>query len=362
MQSHLLHSVARVCWKSAVVWLVASAFISLSHAAAAEAEKDPPKPKVALTLKADNPQPAGEPVVMEITLTNLGSKDIRWWCGGPSKYPKASDFTVEASFLGTRWPLNSEAFSNGQYEQGSGIFVHLTPGESIQVPLAVVVSVPENVKLPPGQKYFDHIHLYVSAVAWETDQSTDYIVNFNDRKETADQRRTQLIQSITSSGPPFWLHMAEKHADTFVIEALLKLLAIDVEPISTNARSALTWQPRLPESAGKDLAALVRKTCTPGKSCARDSPAADLIRAALKTQSEAARDAVFEYLKTADDPETCKTLYDRLRESPGDAAWFQRAQQAILEHDKTYPINAATSREAKQAVESLEYQIKHGQR
>lgn len=49
-------------------------------------------------------------------------------------------------------------------------------------------------------------------------------------------------------------------------------------------------------------------------------------------------------------------------ESPGDAAWFQRAQQAILEHDKANPINAATSREAKQAAESLEYQIKHGRR
>lgn len=299
MQFHLLHSAARFSWKSAVVWLAASVFISLSDAAADEAEKAPPKPKVALTIKADNPQPVGEPVVVEMTLTNLGSEDIHWWCGGPSRYPKASDFSVEASFLGSKWPLKSAAFSNGQYEQGSGIYIHLVPGESIQVPLAVVVSVPENAKLAPGQKFFDHIHLHVSTVAWETDQPTDFIVNFNDRKETADQRRTQLIQAITSSGPPFWLHMAQKHADPVVIEALLKLFAIDVEPISTNARSALTWQPRLPESAGKDLAALVRRACTPGKFCSKYSPAADLIRAALKTQAEEARDAVFEYLKSA---------------------------------------------------------------
>jgi len=333
-----------------------------SGAAVAEAQKEPLKGKVALSFKADSQQPVGGPVVVEITLTNLGSETIHWWCGGPARYPKASDFAVEASYYGYRWQLNSKLFSNGQYEQGSGRGVDLAPGESIMAPLAVVLSAPENVKLPTGPPVFDHIHLYVSTVAWETEQPPEVYVSLKDDKKTLDERRTQLIKAITSSGPPFWLHMAQTYADPVVIEALLKLSTIDVEPMCSNARTALAWQPRLPESAGKDLAALVRKICIPGKSFSTYSPPGDLLRAALKTLAEEAREAVLGCLKTADDPETCKALYNHLVHSPGDAAWYQRARQAIVEQDKTHPINTATSREAKNAVDSLEQSIKYGKR
>jgi hypothetical protein len=265
------------CWKVAFVLTVAFSLLIL-NVHSVKAAEPAPRGKVALSLKADDKQPRGGPVVVEVTMTNLGSEDIHWWCGGPDRFPQASQFKIEVAYLydETRFP---ESASNGQYSEGSGIYRHLSPGESMTVPLAIVIHEPDNTKLCPGQKAYDGVvRIRVSAIDWETDAPGETLVHLSGDKEVVDQRRTNVLKAIANDGPPFWLHFAQTYADDVVLDTMLKLAAIEVDPISKNAILALAWQPKLPESVGKDLAVMVRGLMMKKKPISTHSPSGDILK------------------------------------------------------------------------------------
>ena len=80
----------------------------------------PRKSEVVISIpNAESPQPAGYPVVLELTLTNPGKDSVAWWCGGPERYPGAEHFVVEVRYDGgEKW--HAVEATNGQYTQGSG--------------------------------------------------------------------------------------------------------------------------------------------------------------------------------------------------------------------------------------------------
>ena len=103
---------------------------------------DPAPPAVSgaacsLVARAAAIQPAGLPVIVELTLKDIGKEPLQYWCGGPAEYPPATHFAVEVAPGGTAGKVRTVKCVNAQYEQGSGIFGAVDPGTSMKFPLSI---------------------------------------------------------------------------------------------------------------------------------------------------------------------------------------------------------------------------------
>src|SRR5215475_1341359 len=164
--------------------------------------------EVEITASADREQPSGWPIVVELTLTNVGKEPIRWWCGGPDLYPGAEHFIVQVrQGVGDDW--RDVKPTNGQYVEGSGIDRQLKPGESITVPLAL----PVEKKNESSFRILPH--------EWRADKFAEVSILFSDDPGYADRRRARVIEGALGQGDPFWRHIAQRYADAAVIEAML---------------------------------------------------------------------------------------------------------------------------------------------
>src|SRR5450432_4466061 len=75
----------------------------------------------------------GKPVLLKVTLTNIGDKPLSYWCGGPELYPAAENFLI---ILTSADGKSREIMpTNGQYTVGSGVGRDIKPGEAVEVPL-----------------------------------------------------------------------------------------------------------------------------------------------------------------------------------------------------------------------------------
>lgn len=92
-------------------------------------------------IEAQEAQPADAPVLVWITVTNDGQAPIRYWSGGPGKYPDARQFSARVT--DEKGKSRDATLSNGQYQMGSGINYKIQPGQSVTLPAALD-------PLPPG--------------------------------------------------------------------------------------------------------------------------------------------------------------------------------------------------------------------
>jgi hypothetical protein len=130
--------------------------------------ENPKNGTVALSLDVDGCQPTGWPIVVDVTLTNEGNEKLEWWCGGPDMYPPAHHFAVKVRYgADTNW--HDVIASNGQYVEGSGSASSLAPGESIQVPLAVPIDLPDTGDSVARQDGFmESVTVRVSSSTWSS--------------------------------------------------------------------------------------------------------------------------------------------------------------------------------------------------
>ncbi len=309
---------------------------------------------VSLSIKANRLQPMGMPVVIEVTLKNVGVDTVTWWCGGPDRYPGERYFRVETR-LGTDSSWRSASSTNGQYTSGSGIHHSLKPGETIIVPLAVPVSTPRTKSASKLDEVVDSVHIRVEPIDWRSSEVAEVYAQISLSRQILDERRYLMISSISEHGTPFWKHVAEDYADDVVLDAMIKAASVDCLPLVQKAASVLAHQKTLIEQGGNNLALAVRHWYTAGNLCE------DLVVAALKTHSPTARYETLEILKVTRDERVVRTLTEALMISPGDRAWMLQARDAVDVIRNEPGVSHANAEQAKRVIEWIEARMKYPQ-
>jgi len=326
---------------------------------AVRAAEPKPKGEISLSIAADRIQPAGWPIIVELTVTNIGEEQISWWCGGPDKYPGAEHFIVEVRYGGeATW--HEVSASNGQYRQGSGFSLRLAPGESIVVPLAAPIELPNpDSWLAERGGPMGGVTIRVSPRHWRADVPVERYVKIYNRQEYLDLRRVRVINAVLKGAPFFWRHVGERYPDPVVMDAMLKLVTVDCVPIARGAARVLARQPTLPEKAAGDLALMVRRwvprSPSPGWGGLRES----MVAVALKTQSEPPRETVLELVRKSTDARTRWMLINALRLSPGDSKWLTRARAAILALQRASPDDQELAEQTKRATRWLDSRLEN---
>ena len=320
--------------------------------------EQPKNGKVTLSLDAGGAQPAGWPIVVEVTVTNVGKEDVSWWCGGPDKYPPAQHFKVEVRYgAGTNWQEVTP--SNGQYVMGSGFDRSLPPGGSILVPLAIPISLPDSGDtLAKQDGRMGGVTIRMSARSWMSDAVETYFTVY-DRQEHLDRRRARVISATVDGGAPFWRHVGERYPDAVVLDAMLKLVTVECVPIAAGAARLLARQPQLPKESGGEFALLVKRWVPRSPRPQWGGLRENVVAAALKTQSRPARGAVLDLLKDEADERTRWLLINALRLSPGDHNWLAHAREEILDLGKASPDDKKLTQEVSRAVEWLDSRLRN---
>lgn len=331
---------------------VANALV-FEHCRLSGAEEMRPKGNVAISIKVDRFQPADNPVIIEMTLKNVGDENISWWCGGPDRYPGDRYFRVETR-LGLDVSWRSTPCSNGQYSMGSGFHLPLKPGESIVVPLAVAIEIP-TPKTKPRQlsDIVETVFVRVRPVEWMMEKVEEANVEISIGRQVLDERRFHMISSVSEHGSSFWRHVAGKYADEVVIDAMVKLAETDCRPLASTAAAVLASQPTLPENAGINLASAIKRWGADGK------VSQELCVAALKSHSPYAREQVLNLLKNLRDEQAVNALTEALMTSPGDISWLKTAHDAIESLHQEPALSERNKRQTQRVVEWLNSRIKY---
>ncbi len=328
--------------------IVAFAFLAFVANTIGRAADPPPPAAVQISAKADSDQPASWPLVVEITLTNSGTKAISWWCGGPDEYPGAEHFLVEVRD-GPKIDWHVVAATNGQYVEGSGTGRQLKPGESIVVPLAFAVS------------KTDIVFFRIKPRDWPAAAPAEGAIRVRGDSRCVDARRARVIACVLTQSPPFWQHLAEHYADSVVIDAMLKLVTIDNAPIVTGAAKVLARQKTLPTSASDSFAMLINRWLPRAPRTEWSGLREWIAEAALKTEGESARQAMLQLMAETKDSNTRWVAMNALRLSPGDEAWLRRARESIIALSALEKDDGDFARRQKLATEWLDARIKHPQ-
>ena len=157
----------------------------------------------------------------------------------------------------------------------------------------------------------------------------------------------------------FSMHLATKYPDPATLDVMLKLVAVDCEPIARRSAQALIHQPTLPEESGAELADAVRRWGELSRNAEMSATMRMIAAVALKTQSETAREAVLELLETQPDTQTLTYVCDVLRLSPGDLQWLKRARSAIDSAQQASPDDKELTRFANLSIKWLTSRIQN---
>lgn len=301
---------------------------------------------------------AGFPVVVNATLINTTDEKISWWCGGPDVYPGAEHFTVRVR-LNADSDWHDVTPTNGQFVAGSGYTKYLEPGDSIMVPLAIPVNLPDSKSdLNKENGLLGSVAIRVSCIEWKTAEEEVSIV-IRSSREIVDSVRRRIIAAIVSGKDPFGTHMASMYSDAQVIDALLKLATIDCGPVASRAASALARQPELPLQWGEELSLAARRWLAMKPDFKLGGIQEHMLAIALKTRSILARDSALELLQNSADPRIKRTIINALRLSPGGAEWLKRARIAIEAVRIGSPDDAELSRQVSLAIDWLDSRLQN---
>lgn len=312
---------------------------------------------VELSLDLQRNQAAGFPIVVNVNVKNIGKDKIRWWCGGPKQYPGGEHFDVSVRYNADRdWREVSP--SNGQYVQGSGFTRFLKPGESIVVPLAIPLELPDSgLELSKKNGNLGGVSLRISPKTWDSNGPAEAYVTVWNKREYLDARRQSMIKAIFDETDCFNRHLADQYADEAVVDAMLKLVSIDCGPVALRAAKALGQQPSLPNEMGEELVEVARRWMNPPRGIEFHEIISPISAAALKTRSKLVRKEILHQLETATDSRAKRNIIDALALSKGDLSWLEQARSAIESVQVASSDDKELARRATWAIKWLDSRI-----
>ena len=183
---------------------------------------------VVTNVVAEETKSSGAPVLVRITVTNVGQAPFTYWCGGPATYPGAHHFVAHVTDEPGR--TREAHLSNGQYQMGSGTERQVLPGQSVTLPAA----------LEP-----------LSAGTYTIQVGNCKLVRviINDDEQLA-VKREQNVLKRARQGEPFAQHVAARFPADSVTRALLQDLASKEEQVSLRAATTLGQFEKLPADSG----------------------------------------------------------------------------------------------------------------
>jgi uncharacterized protein (DUF305 family) len=287
------------------------------------AQQAPESGTVAVRIEAEERQPIGMPLVIQVHVQNTGSKPISWWCGVGSRLPGASRFKVETKHKGdAEWQIAQT--TNNEADEGSGRPKELKVGDTLTVPLVVSVrpqSLAGHVTKEPV--YVEAISIRVRSIFDGSKSTAETSVSIYHDPRLVDARRYKMIRGMTDTEDSFWKHMATHHADAVVLDAAFRLAGLDNRSVADAACQVLARQPTVPESHAAELSRIVRKWAAEG------DLDASFITAALATRAEVARQTALDLLVEKPNDITAFRVVDALKWSPGDKQWLIRMRSEI---------------------------------
>jgi hypothetical protein len=301
-----------------------------------------PPPEVAVTVSAEPRQPAGGPVLVEVTITHVGGGRAAWLTAGPGDFLGAEHFAVGVVGEDDAW--HEITPTNGQYQQWvSAVSRSIGPGERAVVPLAV----------PAGRKGFLSVRVWHKT--WHAAAAADVSVEVvDDAPDLVHERRTKLLKGVVAR-EAFARHVAAGYPEAGLDDALMKLAAIDDPWLAGAALSVLAERPFLPEAAGEVLAAAMTRWLgraevpTELNEIRHDAP-----RAAARTDSPAFREALLAVLRDPPNGRARAAALDALPlTSRADRAWLDRLHATLAGLDASDPSVAAALRVVRGRIDAL---------
>ena len=210
-------------------------------------------PSARLDVKVAETAILGEPVLMEVTVTNTGCAAMSYWCGGPDTYPNAEIFRVTLTDADGK--MLEVQPSNGQYIQGSGGHCRIIPGQSIQVPLAIPPLAAGKWTLQVNcieGGYIDKKAGGVKHVTWPmVDKTSGSAFTVKDDAEAKQQFEKELLARIRGGKDVFSRHVASHYAIMGVLTPLLRDLSGPDDKAALTAENTLFQTPSLPPGTDK---------------------------------------------------------------------------------------------------------------
>jgi HEAT repeats len=195
-------------------------------------------------IQAERTQPAGAPVLLTITLTNVGNSSRIYWCGGPASYPDASWYM--ARVMDEHGKSRELPLSNGQFHEGSGGIREVKPGEQVVFPAA-----------------FDPLPAGSYTIQIGKGKST--FVTVKDDPERLRRRNHDILARIRK-GEAFAQHLPATYPNKFLSDALLEDLRSEDDNVALQSASALFGYRELPGNAAArfNIAVRERLACRSG--------------------------------------------------------------------------------------------------
>lgn len=300
---------------------------------------------VELSAEVSGLQPRHWPVILNVKLTNAGEEPLSYWTPG-STWPLASSLRVSVRYdVDEAW--QDVPATNGPDGSSSRWNNTLASGESITTPLAVPID--------PSREY---PAIRIGTRLWRSKAPIEVQIRPNDNTSAIDARRAEVISAVIAGDDLFLRDVARVYEDDIVTDAMLKLVTLDSPLIVSRAAEILGFRKSLSAETGNQLAPLVAQWAPRRGQRECDLAAIYLTKAALKTQSPAARRVVLELLDATTDAQVIAMLMDELRLSPGDANWLYELRGHF---DRATPRTMGDERAkqtAKVASDWLESRIK----
>ena len=213
-------------------------------------------PTASLTVSGDAVQPAGAPVILQLSVRNTGKSRISYWCAGPGEYPDAAVFVATVAPVGAPGKPLKLILDNGQWS-GPGRAFDLAPGRSITFPATIGPVLPGRYRITiegaaQGRGEGDAL----KAITWPATRS-DNALEFEVRHDNplAGARDAHIVAGVRAN-EPFARHLASTWPRKGVRDALVVDLAGDDVVAADRAADGL-WGDADPAAVDGPLVASV---------------------------------------------------------------------------------------------------------
>ena len=303
-------------------------------------------PTVDLQVEAERYQPREGPVIIDVTIKNIGSAVIEWWCVGLTLDPPSQSFIAQFRYeLEEVW--KPAVITNGQDGWGTPSQEKLRPFESRTIHLAVPIE--------PGH---DCVTIKLAAREWVSLSDPEGVfVELKDDESVRDQRRARILASALSEHATFEWHLAQDYGDPVVNESLAKMATINNPQIAGKIADVLESSRTLNAIEAQPLAASAAYWMSLIENADALDAGTHLLRIALRAHNESALRSALQSLQNSKSDRLRSSILADFGLASGDLAWITKMRDGVFNLTRRADVGSELKKEAEWALGNLDAQI-----